>query len=503
VGGRTAAPPIHGERTVGSAESRKSLWPVGTEERAARVRSIDPPCRTRLDRSRPRAAAKGAVLVVDDLEDSRHLLEITLRAVGYEVRLASCGQEALRTFGGHRPDFCLVDLQMPEMDGITLLRELHRIDPDVPVAVVTAFGSIERSVEAMKAGAVDFLTKPLRRDHIVRLVAEHVGSRALDPAARGVRRSMNPVARSDEMLHVLNLAAEAAVTDATVLLTGESGVGKEVVARFIHERSGRRGGPFFAVNCAAINPSLVETELFGYERGAFTGAHRRKAGLLEQGASGTLLLDEIGDMPVAAQAKLLRVIETREMIPVGGTHPVPVRARLIAATNADLGQMVGKGEFRPDLFFRLNIFSIDIPPLRERREDILPIAMRVLERIAVSSARDLPGLSKDAVDYLITAPWVGNVRELEHAVERAATVCRGSLLTAADFPREAPFAPRTSAARPAPAAGGGLRFDEVERRAILDALERADHNVSRAARILGLGRGALRSRLRRHRIAAA
>jgi len=454
---------------------------------------------------------KASVLVVDDVEDNLRLLEIILERAGYEVRLASSGQEALQMFGGRRPDLCLVDLQMPEMDGITLLRELRRIDLEVPAIVVTAFGSIEKAVEAMKAGAVDFVTKPVRRDQLVRLVAHHVGNNQrtaeTQDLPRGAARVNQPIARSPKMLRVLSLGAEAAAADATVLITGESGVGKEVVARFIHERSARRGGPFFALNCAAINESLVESELFGYERGAFTGADRRKAGLLEQAASGTLLLDEIGDMPTAVQAKLLRVIETREMIPVGGTQAVRVNARLIAATNADLRNRVETREFREDLFFRLNVFTIEIPPLRERREDILPIAMYVLERIALASGKDLPGLSQDAVDFLTTAPWKGNVRELVNAVERAAIVSRGSLITAPDFPRDAAFVgdaalPLGPSLGPHPA-NGGSRLEDIERRVLVDTLERSGHNVSRAARVLGLGRGALRYRMQKHGIAEA
>jgi two-component system, NtrC family, response regulator AtoC len=499
VGLQGPAAPVRAESGIGFLPPRRALSSNGVQEGPQ---------------------VKGSVLVVDDIDDNRRLMEIMLERAGFEVRLAESGYAALQMFGGRRPDLCLVDLQMPEMDGITLLRELRRIDPDVPAIVVTAFGSIETAVDAMKAGAADFLTKPIRRDQLVRVVGQHIGNGnrpgGANGHARGAARVNQPIARSARMLTVLSHAAEAAASDATVLITGESGVGKEVVGRFIHERSARRGGPFFALNCAAINESLVESELFGYERGAFTGADRRKAGLLEQAASGTLLLDELGDMPIGVQAKLLRVIETREMIPVGGTQPVQVKARLIAATNVDLRQRVFTREFREDLFFRLNVFTIDIPPLRERREDILPIAMHVLERIARDSGKDLPGLSQDAVDYLTTAPWQGNVRELVNAIERAAIVSRGSLITAADFPRDAastsypelavapaPSAPPvliTAPLGPLPA-NGSSRLEEIERRVLVDALERSGFNVSRAARILGMGRGALRYRMEKHGIA--
>ena len=447
--------------------------------------------------------SRGSVLVVDDIPDNLRLMEILLKRAGYEARLASSGAEALKMFGARRPDLCLVDLQMPEMDGITLLGELRRIDPDVPAVVVTAFGSVDAAVDAMKAGASDFLTKPVRSEHLVKLVGRFVGT-ASDNARSG-KRPAQPIAHSGAMLGVLSLAAEAAATDAIVLITGESGVGKEVVARFIHERSERRAGPYFALNCAAINESLVESELFGHERGAFTGADRRKSGLLEQAASGTLLLDEIGDMPLAAQAKLLRVIETREMLPVGGTQTVPVKARILAATNADLRQKVARREFREDLYFRLNGFTIEVPPLRQRREDILPLALNVLEQIAIESGRDLPGLSRDAVDYVTTAPWQGNVRELVNAIERAAIVSRGSLITAADFPHRPATAEVETPILPGPPlgprpAGGSSRLEDIERRVLVDALERSGYNVSRAARVLGMGRGALRYRMQKHGI---
>jgi DNA-binding NtrC family response regulator len=309
------------------------------------------------------------------------------------------------------------------------------------------------------------------------------------------------IAHSPQMQQVLALAAEAAKRDVTVLITGESGVGKEVLARAIHYNSARRSGPFFALNCAAITETLMESELFGHERGSFTGADRRKAGLLEQAAHGTLLLDEIADMPITAQAKLLRVIETREMIPVGGTRAVRVNARLVAATNADLRQRVHAKQFREDLFFRLNVFAIQVPPLRTRREDILPLATQILARLARETGKDLPGLSQDAVDYLLQASWDGNVRELANAIERAVIVSRGNLITAADFPRDNAARPIGASERDALVLPPeGLRIDEVERTLLLRALERSGRNLSRAARLLGMGRGALRYRLDKYGI---
>ena len=377
--------------------------------------------------------SKGCVLVVDDDADNRRILEYMLQRDGYTVRSAPSGRQALKIFDEHQIDLALLDLSMPEMDGITLLKRLRQEDASVQAIVVTAHGSVERAVEAMKAGALDFLTKPVRSEVLLAQVEKALAMKTLVAENRRLRAAVENtydfsqlVAVSPQMQKVVRLAEEAAQREVIVLITGESGAGKEVMARAIHYNSARRNGPFFAVNCAAIPDTLVESELFGYEKGAFSGAQQRKAGLLEQAATGTLLLDEIGDLPLAAQAKLLRVIETREMIPVGGTQPVRVAARLMAATNAELRQRVRAKQFREDLFFRLNVFPIHIPPLRDRRKDILPLASRILDDLARKTAKQLPGFSQDAVNYLVNASWEGNVRELANAIERAVIISRGN-----------------------------------------------------------------------------
>jgi DNA-binding NtrC family response regulator len=446
--------------------------------------------------------SKGCVLVVDDDADNRRILEYMLQRDGYTVRSAPSGRHALKLYAEHRIDLALLDLSMPEMDGITLLKRLRQEDPNMQAIVVTAHGSVERAVEAMKAGALDFLTKPVRSEVLLALVEKAMAMKSLVAENRRLREAVentydfsNLVAISSQMQKVVRLAEETAQREVIVLITGESGVGKEVLARAIHYNSARRNGPFFALNCAAIPDTLVESELFGYEKGAFSGAQQRKEGQLEQAASGSLLLDEIGDLPLAAQAKLLRVIETREMIPVGGTQPVRVAARLMAATNADLRQRVRAKQFREDLFFRLNVFPIQIPPLRERRKDILPLASRILDELARKTAKQLPGFSQDAVNYLMNAPWEGNVRELANAIERAVIISRGNLITAADFPTENPLAP-AEVTLPAE----GIDLTHMERALLLQALDRAGHNLTRAARLLGIGRGALRYRLEKHGI---
>lgn len=446
--------------------------------------------------------SKGCVLVVDDEADNRRILEYMLQRDGYAVRCASSGRQALKIYAEHPIDLALLDLSMPEMDGITLLKRLHQEDPSLQAIVVTAHGSVERAVEAMKAGALDFLTKPVRSEVLLALVEKALAMKTLVAENRRLREAVENtydfsklVAVSPQMQKVIRLAEEAAQREVIILITGESGVGKEVLARAIHYNSARRNGPFFALNCAAIPDTLVESELFGYEKGAFSGAQQRKAGLLEQASTGSLLLDEIGDLPLAAQAKLLRVIETREMIPVGGTQPVRVAARLMAATNADLRQRVRTKQFREDLFFRLNVFPIHIPPLRDRRKDILPLASRILDDLARQTAKQLPGFSQDAVNYLLNAPWEGNVRELANAIERAVIISRGNLITAADFPTESPL-PAAEVALPAE----GIDLTRMERGLLLQALDRAGNNLTRAARLLGIGRGALRYRLEKHGI---
>lgn len=451
----------------------------------------------------------GTILVVDDNGDNRRLLQLMLEKEGYAVLLADSGAAALTLFRDNSVDLSIVDLQMPQMDGIAVIGRLRELNPQAQAIVLTAYGSIEKAVAAMKAGALDFVTRPVRREVLIAMVekAIHMGqlvaeNRRLRDEVGGKYDFSQLVGHSTSMQQVLALATEAAKRDVTVLITGESGVGKEVLARAIHYNSARRSGPFFALNCAAITESLIESELFGHERGAFTGADRRKAGLLEQAAKGTLLLDEIGDMPLSAQAKLLRVIENREIIPVGGTRPIRVEARLIAATNADLRKRVYDRQFREDLFFRLNVLAIHLPPLRERRQDIVPLATAVLVRLARETGRDVPHLSSDAVDYLMQASWEGNIRELANALERAMIVARGPQLTAVDFPplysiRGGDHAPVSASTPPI----DDMKLEDVEKTMLLRALDKSGHNLTRAAKLLGMGRGALRYRLEKYGIA--
>jgi two-component system NtrC family response regulator len=454
---------------------------------------------------------KGAILIVDDNEDDRVLLERPLRKAGYQVRMVESAHQALEAYASERPDLCITDQAMPGMDGVSLVGELRRRDPTAQVIMLTGHGSIDRAVEAMRAGAIDFLTKPVDQAVLLARIDKALALEEVLTENRNLREEIRRrfdfsslVAESEQMKRVLALAEQAAQHEVTVLITGESGVGKEVLARAIHYNSRRSTGRFFALNCAAIAENLVESELFGHEKGAFTGADRKKEGLLEQAARGTLLLDEIGDLPLPVQAKFLRVIDAREMIRVGGTQPLRVDARLIAATNAELRDLVEARKFREDLYFRLNVFAIHIPPLRERREDILPLARHSLSRLAREMGKEPPSFSADAIHHMLSASWPGNVRELSNAIERAVIVCREAVITAADFPPD----PRAGRNPPAPAPAAvpvpsanvhDIRraAEQMERDALLKALAEARNNLSEAARRLGIGRGALRYRLER------
>lgn len=446
----------------------------------------------------------GTILIVDDNPRDRFFLTTLLEKAHHTVHAAASATEALDVYAARRPDLCITDLTMPEMDGLALLAELRRRDPHAQVIVVTAYGSISQAVAAMRSGALDFLTKPMRRDELLARIDKALALNALVTENIHLRAEVSDkydfsklVVASSQMREVVSLAEKAARRDVTVMITGESGVGKEVLARAIHYNSRNQSGPFFALNCAAIPDGLIESELFGHEKGAFSGADQRKEGLIEQAAKGTLLLDEVGDMLLRVQAKLLRVIERREFIRVGGIKPIPVEARLIAATNTNLAGLIQQGQFREDLYFRLNVFAIHIPPLRDRRDDILALANHFLNRLARETGRGLMGFSQDAIEHMLNAPWRGNVRELANAIERASIVSGESLITARHFPPTQPTAlPRAGVSSQTTAFDEVERtVHEIERAALLHALEKSGNNLSRAARLLGIGRGAFRYRL--------
>jgi DNA-binding NtrC family response regulator len=440
---------------------------------------------------------KSRILVVEDEDKLRRVIELHLAASGYEVDKAPTAEEALRL--ADRADLILTDLRLPGMDGIELLSILQRQDSRVPVVVMTAFGSVEKAVEAMKAGAVDFLMKPFSLDHLVAVIAKALEFRALRDENRELREELgrrysfeNVVGHSAAMQEIFATIMRVAPTRATVLLAGESGVGKDLIARAIHHHSPRRDRPFVKINCTAIPENLMESELFGYERGAFTGAVAPKPGKFELADTGTAMLDEIGDVPGGIQVKLLRVLQEREFERLGSNKTRHIDVRILAATNRDLRAALEEGTFREDLYYRLNVVPISIPPLRQRKEDIPFLAEHFVRKLSRETGAKADSISEAAVRKLVDYPWPGNVRELENVIERSLVLSAGSRLEASDIKLD--ISPRSAAAATS-FLPDGMTLDEHEQAIIREALRRADGNKSQAARLLGLTRNALRYRL--------
>jgi two-component system response regulator HydG len=451
------------------------------------------------------------VLVVDDDADMRALVEAALREVGFEARLSASGEEALAILAGSDDfDVVIADLQMPGMNGLELCERIVSGRPEIPVVLLTAHGTLDAAVGAIRAGAWDFITKPIavetfpiaieraaRHGELVGEVKRLRESQAVQPVA-GI------VGSSPAMRQVLDLVARVATTDSTVLVTGESGTGKELIARALHARSRRASGPFVATNCAALPETLLESELFGHARGAFTDAKAARAGLFLQASGGTLFLDEIAETTPALQAKLLRVLQERTVRPVGADHEVPFDVRIVAATNRHLETAVEEGRFRQDLFYRIHVVHIELPPLRARGNDVLALAQHALERHARATGKPVKGLSAAAAQRLLDYDWPGNVRELQNAIEQAVALTRHEELTVDDLPE------KVRAHRPhRPLELGDVGEDpthmppmeEVERHYVLRVLEAVQGNKAMAARILGFDRKTLYRKLVRYGVA--
>ena len=427
--------------------------------------------------------ANGRILIVEDRDSLRRMLERALGQEGYEVTAAADGRSGIRLLGERPFDFVLTDLKLPDVSGLEVLEASRAAQPRVPVVVLTGFGTVGSAVEAMKLGAWDFLEKPLEIDDLSRLIERALGERN-DGAAVFQAPGAPPIIGVHPLLRTaLRMLQRVGPTESTVLLTGESGTGKELFARSIHGLSPRREGPCVALNCAAIPESLIENELFGHEKGAFTGADRRQPGRFELAQGGTLFLDEIGELPVGVQGKVLRVLEERTFERVGGGKTMRADVRLVAATNRDLAAMVEAGEFRADLFFRLNVFPIELPPLRERASDVPLLARHLLAEIARRHGIEPPRLEEDAAGVLAGQPWPGNVRELANVLERAVILTEGPAIRAADLkPLLRPLAGPAEPAGP------------TERDRIKQALVEAEGDKHRAAELLGMS---YRSLLRR------
>jgi two-component system response regulator GlrR len=378
----------------------------------------------------------GNILVVDDDQNLIELIGLKLQSEGYEVTSASNGVDALQAARQNLFDLCVLDLRLHDQDGISLMRELHRINPDMRVIILTGYGSVESAVQAMQEGAYSYLTKPFNTQELLLQISRALENRRLNTEIQRLRGLLeqaydfpNVIAKSAKMRTVLDTVSRIADTESTIYLQGESGTGKEVIAKAIHLASSRRDKPFVAVNCAALPEPLLESELFGHEKGAFTGADKSTRGLLSQANNGTFFLDEVGDMPLSIQAKLLRMLQDRQFYPVGSEKPVLVNVRIIVATNKDLEQEVAKGNFRLDLFYRLHVIPIHLPPLRERKEDIPLLADRFLKQIAQQMHKDLKGITPEAMQKLMLYDWPGNVRELENTLEYAIAMTRHDMLT--------------------------------------------------------------------------
>ncbi|MCA1640544.1 MAG: sigma-54 dependent transcriptional regulator [Acidobacteria bacterium] len=439
--------------------------------------------------------ARKTILVVDDEKSQREILEMILSAEGYDVTTASSGEAALKMAREHRFDLVLTDLKMTGIDGIELLQKLLAYDSSIIVILLTAHGSIDSAKDALRRGAFDYLEKPYDREKLLETI-----NRAL---TRLDALDMEIISASQEMETVKKMILKVARSSSTVLIRGESGTGKEMISRSIHTQSPRAGEMFQAVNCAAINENLLESELFGHEKGSFTGAHAEKKGLFEVADRGTLFLDEIGELDISMQAKLLRALQEREIRRVGGTRPIKIDVRVVCATNRDLRAMVADGRFRDDLYYRINVLSIDVPPLRERRDDIPVLIDFFLKKHTRNTSRLIRGLTPEARAVMTDYAWPGNVRQLESAIERAILLAESDLISIEDLPLEVrqEARPQTEGAFKLPSEG--ISFEEFERNLIMQAMERTDFNITKAAKLLGLTFRTLQYRLEKFGIKRA
>ena len=441
------------------------------------------------------------ILVVDDDAVARELLAEALKKEGYDVEAFGSGEAAIARGREGRVDLVLTDIRMGAVDGLTVLREFKRMSQDTAIVVLTAFGSLEGAIEAIKQGAYDYLAKPFKKEEIKLVVQRSLDHCRLLRENTKFREELKSkdewsplVGSSPAMLEVYKLVARVSESKSTGLLQGESGTGKELIARAIHGNSPRRDKPFVPVNCGALPDTLLESEMFGYEKGAFTGAVGTKTGLFESASGGTLFLDEVGELGQALQVKLLRVMQDHEVRRVGGTHSIKVDVRIIAATNRDLDQFVKEGKFRDDLFYRLNVVRITLPSLTERQEDIPMLAHYFLQKCATGTTTPVRGFHPDTMELLNRYRWPGNVRELENAIERAVSLSHGPLLTPDDLPvaiRQAPIHADAKPESPDTTEPVCLTLEEVEKRHLVRVLKETKGNKVKASKILGIDRRTL------------
>ena len=442
-------------------------------------------------------STQGKLLIVDDELSVRDSLAKWFREEGYEVTAVENASDALTRLAEQRWDAALVDIKMHGTDGIELQRRMHEVDPELIVIIMTGYASVETAVAALKNGAYDYVTKPLDPDEIAHLVKNALTHKRTAQENVLLRETVAEVARPGELIgqsspmrKIFDAIETVGPTDATVLVTGESGTGKELVARAIHQASSRRFHPLVVIHCGALTETLLESELFGHEKGAFTGAQYRKKGKFEIAEGGTVFLDEIGDITLKTQTDLLRVLQEREITRVGGNQIIKVDFRCIAATNKDLEKLIEEGKFRPDLFYRLNVFRIELPPLRDRREDIPPLVDHFVRKFSLAMNKRITRVAPEAMNQLQQQPWPGNVRELENAVERAMVVGTEPELHEQDFI----FKPQSVSV----SSGSGKKLEEMERAHILRVVEECGGNQSAAADILDIDRVTLYHKLKKY-----
>ncbi len=419
-----------------------------------------------------------SILVVDDDNQMRSALKEAVNRMGYEIVLAEDPVEALKKLDDAPVSMIVTDMKMPKMDGISFIREARKKTGDIPILVITGYATIENAVDAMKEGASDYLMKPFSFDSLTGAIETFMSS--------SVHEKSEVITDSDNMKNLLQLAESVALSDMTVLMLGESGTGKELLARFIHKTSRRNEKPLIAVNCAAIPDNLLESELFGYEKGAFTGAMERKIGKFELADGGTILLDEIGEMTSTLQAKLLRVLQEREIDRVGGKQPVPVDVRVIATTNRDLEKEINEGRFREDLYYRLSVFPLQLPPLRDRPEDIDLLAEHFANKFSVKLNKTISGFTADTMEFLKSRHWRGNIREFENAIQRAVLIAKSELIEIDDFMIEGNLAQ-------SPVQNGKIKDMEMD--LIMKTLEDTNGNKTKAAKMLGVSVRTIRNKL--------
>jgi len=438
------------------------------------------------------------VMIVDDEESILEWLSIALKKEGYQIDCAANGEEALKLFKQKKYDAIITDIKMPKVDGIELLKEIKSIDPSANVIMTTAFGSMESAIDALRGGASDYITKPFKIEEVKLRITKIVESERLRRENIYLKKELSRreeerkiIGKSAPLTNVLTMVARIAKSDSTVMIRGESGTGKELIAREIHNLSFRADRPFVTINCGALPETLLESELFGHKKGSFTGAIRDKQGLFQVADRGTFFLDEVGETSPGIQVKLLRVLQEKEVVQVGGTSPIKVDVRVIAATNEDLEEKMRDGDFRKDLFYRLNVIPLAIPSLKERREDIPLLVGYFLAKYCTKMGVPLKGISSGAMDVLMRYPWPGNVRELENAIERAIVLQEGDIVRVGDLPEKMmEEAPKQ--------VFGSLR--EKEREAIVSALEETGGNASKAAKTLGIHPSTLYRKLKKYGI---